>query len=69
VEEIEKDKYGLSDEQAWFRASCRLECGEMACNREHPNCIDNGFAMLSLGSKNLISGQSIGDAMVREFWQ
>jgi hypothetical protein len=68
-EEIDKDTYGLSDQQAWFRASYRLECGELACDREYPNCIDDSFKVAAAGSRVLMSGQSIEDAMGRDFWQ
>jgi hypothetical protein len=66
-EEAEKEKYGLSDEQAWFRAGYRLECGELACNREYPNCIGDSFTVS--GSKNLIGGECVEAAMRRELWE
>jgi hypothetical protein len=68
LEVIDKDKYCLSDEQAWFRASYRLECGELACDREYPNCIADSFKVSASGSRNLMGGQSIEDAMGRENW-
>jgi hypothetical protein len=32
-------KYHRSERQACLRAGYRMECGELACDREYPNCV------------------------------
>jgi hypothetical protein len=64
---FDKERYNLTDGQAWFRASYRLECGEIACDREYPNCIEDSFTVS--GSRSLITGQVVEDSMGRELWQ
>jgi hypothetical protein len=60
------EKYNLSEKQACFRAGYRMECGELACDREHPNCIQYCFA--SSGSKRLLTGELIEACMDRPPW-
>jgi hypothetical protein len=57
------EKYNLREEQACFRAGYRMECGQLACDREYPNCIQDCFA--SSGSKSLLTGELIEACMDR----
>jgi hypothetical protein len=60
------EKYNLTAEQAYFRAGYRMECGELACDREYPNCILDCFA--SSGSKGLLTGELVEACMDRSPW-